>query len=79
MADLVTSTCLACGQHDDHPKHQVLVDENHTSVWFHMDCHARSSEACDVCTMSISGAPEGAKGDTLRVHLLSPANLVLGV
>ncbi len=65
----VTTTCIGCGQADDHPKHVVVVNAAHDSVAFHMDCHAASSVACEVCASQIANAA-GAKGDALRTHLI---------
>jgi len=61
--------CIGCGKSDDHPRHHILLnDGEHTSVFWHMDCHAASG--CDVCSDQIAGA-KGAKGDKLRTHLES--------
>lgn len=69
MDDLVTSTCLGCGQDDDHPKHVVVITADHESVAFHMDCHSRFSNPCDICTSQIAGA-NGATGEALRNYLI---------
>lgn len=65
-----TSTCIACGQSDNHPKHRhdpgfgpVVGD-----LFFHMDCHSRMNPSCEICTTQIAHAA-GATGDALRTHL----------
>ena len=68
-SDLVTSTCLGCGQTDDHPKHVVVITADHVSVAWHMQCHAASSAGCDVCTEQTANAA-GLTGDALRNHLI---------
>lgn len=61
--------CIGCGQSDDHPRHEIVVaDGQHTSVLWHMDCHAAAG--CEVCADQIKGA-KGAQGDKLRAHLVS--------
>lgn len=62
------STCIACTQADDHPKHIVDLD-GHNVIWHH-DCHVLVAD-CDICTAQLADAPEGAKGDDLRTHLAS--------
>lgn len=69
--DLVTTTCIGCGQRDDHPKHVLLVNADHTTVNWHMDCHSRSGDGCEVCTSQIAGKPAGTIGAELREHLTS--------
>ena len=66
---MITSTCLGCGQSDDHPKHVLVVTADHESVAFHMDCHSRMSTPCDVCTEQTANAA-GLTGDDLRNHLI---------
>jgi hypothetical protein len=66
---LVTSTCIGCGANDNHPKHVVVIGPEHESVAWHMDCHARASVVCDVCTSQTKGA-SGLTGDALRTHLI---------
>jgi hypothetical protein len=63
-----TRTCLGCGKADDHPKHQVVTGADHTSVFWHMDCHAAADPDCTVCAGVIKDA-EGAKGAELRSHI----------
>jgi len=63
------TTCIGCGQTDDHPKHVVVVNAAHDSVAWHMDCHAHASTACEVCDAQTALAA-GAKGDALRTHLI---------
>jgi hypothetical protein len=70
-----TSTCIGCSATDDHPKHQIVVDAEHTSVFWHMDCH-RIATSCEVCTAQTAGAPAGAIGDALREHLLATPSAV---
>lgn len=64
-----TRPCIGCGQTDDHPRHQItLNDAVGSSVFWHMDCHAQAG--CDVCTTQIADA-KGAKGSKLRAHLVA--------
>lgn len=67
MADTHT-TCIACGQTDDHPVHSVQLRDG-TWIDWHMDCHATATD-CSVCRHQLDGA-NGAKGDALRTHLNS--------
>lgn len=69
------STCIGCGQTDDHPKH---IDERGggIEVRWHMDCHVISLGSggepghCDICTPRRVGA-DGLTGDTFRTHILT--------
>ncbi len=71
MADsLVATTCLGCGQRDDHPKHQVVINAEHESVHWHMDCHSRVDPPCELCAAQTATA-EDKIGAELREHLLS--------
>lgn len=70
MAVLPVRPCIACGQSDDHPRHEVVIgDGTHTSVFWHMDCHAQATD-CAVCKAQLTGA-NGATGHELRAHLVS--------
>jgi hypothetical protein len=64
-----TRPCIGCGQVDDHPRHVVATPDGNAAPW-HMDCHARSANGCEVCAAQIAGAG-GATGEALREHLLS--------
>jgi hypothetical protein len=67
---VVQTTCIGCGQNDNHPKHVVVIDDTHESVAWHMDCHSRASTPCPVCTTQTAGA-SGVTGDDLRAHLIA--------
>lgn len=67
---MIKNTCLACGQYDDHPKDQVILPD-HSSVFYHMDCHSRTDAGCRGCYASTETAG-GKTGDALRAHLHSP-------
>lgn len=71
MADVLpVRPCIGCGGSDDHPRHEVVIgDGNHTSVFWHMDCHVLAT-ACSLCAQQIEGAG-GVKGHELRAHLVS--------
>lgn len=58
--------CVACGQHDDHPRH--VIANGSTSIPFHMDCHAATG--CVTCQQQIADA-DGVQGDELRTHLIA--------
>lgn len=60
--------CLACGQIDDHPRCQVVLEDGSSAYW-HMDCHARVT-GCQACTDTIESAGE-LKGDDLRSHIVA--------
>jgi hypothetical protein len=68
---LVVTTCLGCGQRDDHPKHQIVINAEHESVHWHMDCHSRVDPACELCAAQTATA-EDKIGAELREHLLHP-------
>jgi hypothetical protein len=63
-------TCNACGQSDTDPKHQFVLDADHNSVFYHLDCHATGDPPCPICVLQLSEAG-GAKGQKLREHLES--------
>jgi hypothetical protein len=67
-----TRTCIACQQTDNHPKHMVIAPDGSDVVW-HMDCHKLADPPCAVCMDATTDAPEGAKGETLREHLVTLA------
>jgi hypothetical protein len=69
--DRVKTTCLACGQHDDHPKHGVQVDPERWAD-FHLDCHALMSPPCPSCVERTRGA-DGATGAEMLDHILAAA------
>jgi hypothetical protein len=70
-ATLPVRPCIGCGQSDDHPRHEVVVgDGNHTSVYWHMDCHVNSEASCDLCKQQLADAA-GAQGGALRTHLVA--------
>jgi hypothetical protein len=56
--------CVACGQHDDHPRHVIATPAG--SVAVHMDCHA--AMGCAKCAATV-GTAENLKGDELRDHI----------
>lgn len=64
-----TRTCIGCAQTDDHPRHVVAMPGGVEVTW-HMDCHAIATE-CEICVGIVASA-NGAKGDKLRTHLVSP-------
>lgn len=64
-----TRTCPGCMQTDDHPRHVVVAPDG-TSIAWHMDCHQIADPPCAICMSQTADAPEGAKGDTLRQHLV---------
>lgn len=47
-------TCIGCGKTDDHPKDQVVLGPDHTSVFFHHDCHAAADPPCPSCTWLVA-------------------------
>lgn len=69
--DRPLTTCLACGQTDDHPKHSVMVDPAGGWADWHLDCHAQVT-GCEDCSRRIAGRPDGATGAQLLEHLLAP-------
>lgn len=63
MADLMgggrpVRPCIACGQHDDHPRHVIDLGGGETSM-FHLDCHALMG--CETCKPQAAAAA-GATG-----------------
>jgi len=66
------TTCIGCGQTDDHPHHVTVVNAQHDSVSWHFDCHSASSAACESCARQLEGS-NGAKGEALRAHLIPKA------
>jgi len=66
-------TCISCTQTDDHPKD--IVDHGTFMVVWHLDCHVIAT-GCPSCKILLAAA-DGAKGDELRVHLVSLPPLVL--
>lgn len=79
------STCGACGQTDDHPKHQVVVGFNneHTGgmfhehdadrdgvIHYHFDCPSQWHGRADVSRLSTLAA-SGVRGDDLRARIMS--------
>ncbi|MCD2193537.1 hypothetical protein LQ327_09090 [Actinomycetospora endophytica] len=68
--------CIGCGQVDDHPRHHISIGED--DVFWHMDCHARSGQGCELCKAVVDSAGE-LKGDELRAHIQQndPAKQVL--
>jgi len=61
--------CLACGQQDDHPRHQVVIPPDMASVFFHYDCHAQVG-GCESCVSVVKDAG-GKTGDELRNHIMN--------
>lgn len=59
--------CIGCGLTDDHPRHEVVIDANMTSVPWHFDCHSRAT-GCELCTPVIEAAG-GKTGEALRKFL----------
>lgn len=59
--------CLGCGNEDDHPRHQVVIPPDQTSVFWHYDCHALVT-GCELCK-PIAEAAAGRTGDDLRKFL----------
>jgi len=70
---LITRTCIACTQTDDHPRD--VVDHGAWLVTWHLDCHVIAT-GCPACKNRLADA-ESAKGDELRTHLESLPPLVL--
>jgi hypothetical protein len=69
IANPVT-TCVGCGQTDDHPKHiDVRDDGQHTDVRWHMDCHAAANPPCPTCTSIMEAGATGKTGEDLRAHI----------
>lgn len=64
---LLVSTCMGCGQTDDHPKHQMGLADGSTSYW-HMDCHARSGDGCPTCETNVAEKGD-LKGADFRQHI----------
>jgi hypothetical protein len=71
-------TCMGCNQTDDHPRHVIALATGQVS--YHMDCcvennyHLRYGEAvrgCEHCTRTLADAPDGARGDALRAHIVA--------
>lgn len=60
--------CLGCGQSDDHPRHQVVLPPDMTSVYWHMDCHAQVT-GCEICKPVVQSA-QGKTGDDFRKHIM---------
>lgn len=72
MAVLPVRPCIACGQQDDHPRHEVVIgDGTHTSVFWHMDCHVLAAD-CPTCKAQLADA-NGVQGHELRTHLVALA------
>lgn len=65
----MNSTCIACTQNDDHPKHVIDMGGD-VLLRFHHDCHAMSTN-CDVCA-SVVKASGGVTGEELRSFLMTP-------
>lgn len=63
---LAVYTCIGCGQTDDHPKHQVGLQDGSTATW-HMDCHARATD-CAVCDANVAEKGD-IKGADFRAHI----------
>lgn len=59
--------CIGCGQIDDHPRHVIGLPGGEDVFW-HNDCHARSSAACSICAAVVESAGK-LKGDALRAHI----------
>lgn len=59
--------CLGCGQVDDHPRHVIALGDG-SDVFWHNDCHARSSAGCEHCAAVVASAA-GLQGDELRAHI----------
>jgi len=66
--------CAWCTQTDDHPRDLVEIGGGLIAPW-HMDCHVKAT-GCPACKRQLADAA-GAKGDELRVHLVSLPPLVL--
>lgn len=62
------TTCLGCGQEDDHPKDNVYVGGDKPWVHWHMDCHARAG--CEDCAHSTRNQGD-ARGEEFRQILLT--------
>lgn len=61
-------SCLGCGQEDDHPRHQVVIPPDMTSVYWHYDCHAQVTKCLDC--IPIAQAADGRTGDDLRTFIM---------
>jgi hypothetical protein len=71
IANPVT-TCVGCGQVDDHPKHVTVVnDGQHTDVRWHHDCHAAANPPCSVCASIMEAGAAGKTGEDLRAHIVA--------
>lgn len=60
------STCLACNQTDDHPKHRISNKEGPQKA-FHMDCHALLG--CEICLHQTQNQGD-LRGDDFRAQLV---------
>lgn len=59
--------CVACGQHDDHPRDQVDLGGGETA-YYHIDCHALMG--CESCKWQADAAA-GATGQGMLDAIIS--------
>jgi hypothetical protein len=59
--------CVACGKYDDHPR-CVVVLPDHSSAYFHHDCHALLDPPCPSCTWLVQHKGN-LKGQDWRDHI----------
>ena len=71
MAHAPTRTCIACGQTDDHPRHQTVLPDQ-SEVGHHMDCGARLNPPCQTCIDVLKTAKVKDKeiGEDMRAKLV---------
>jgi hypothetical protein len=55
-----TRTCIGCGGPAvlGSGRHQIAVDAQHNEVTWHPDCHARSTNGCEICQAIIDAYPD---------------------
>ena len=58
--------CIGCGQHDDHPRHQIDTGADLPILW-HLDCHANAG--CESCAAQVAGLPAGGTGSKMLDHI----------
>lgn len=61
-------TCLACGQADDHPRHDHVLPD-HSTVSHHFDCGNRMMPPCESCAVRLR-SHDGQNGEQMRRFLL---------
>ncbi len=63
------TTCIACGQTDDHPKHRYAAGpaSGEFQRCYHLDCHA--AMGCDICRAQTVDQGD-LRGDDFRAQLI---------